>query len=85
MAGVRAARRDASFYDSRRFNDSRGMPYVPKYHVVHENGNGPCCNPDNVLLTVDNVWRGSSTECDAVDVSPAERCQRPGCRGRWPA
>lgn len=65
----RAALRDASFYDS--------PGYAGRYHVAYGEGWTPACNPYGALLT-------ETTGRDAATVPEHVRCQRPGCRKRWP-
>lgn len=74
-SGVEGAMRDASWYANPSGHGHHPRP--PVYHVVAENGNGPACNPEGVLLALD------TTEA-AEDLPQDARCQRPACRKRWP-
>lgn len=69
MSGpVRAARRDASCYS----HPGRAW----RYHVVAGDLMAACA-PARVALT-------DFTARDATAVPDGIRCQRPGCRARWP-
>lgn len=72
---VRAALRDASFFGSARFAESRAQPsYVPTYHVVG--------HPSGYYLSACGRLLDAGTETNASGVM--HRCQRSGCRQRWP-
>lgn len=72
---VRAALRDASFFASGRFATSRAQPsHIPCYHVVGH-FSGYYLSGCGRLLNAD-------TETAAIGVM--HRCQRRGCRERWP-
>lgn len=71
---VVAALRDASFLMSGRFNTSRTIHYVPVYHVVR---------PENPHYSGCGVLIASETEVRAEGVF--HRCQRRGCKERWPS
>lgn len=81
MGDERAAMRDASFYAHLRVPVVGG--YVPRYHIVAANGQGPVCDPNGMLLVVDDANVGDCTR-DAKTVPNHMRCQRPGCARRWP-
>lgn len=69
-----AARRDASFLD--RPNTRRPK----KWHVDRGDGIAACCNPRDPP-----AWLlAEGTRMPSGDVPPGSRCQRPGCRTRWP-
>jgi hypothetical protein len=69
---LKAATRDAAWYGNPSIN--RGV----KYHVCLGGEFVPACNPDGALLT-EWSWQ------DATSVPEYQRCQRPGCRVRWPS
>jgi hypothetical protein len=83
----RAATRDASFYATHQHTTARGGEhmYVPRYHVVAENGEGPACDPDGSLLIVRDLFDNSDVTIPAEEAPEALRCRRAACRKRWPA
>lgn len=76
--GDYAVLRDASVYRTHRYHQgvegSRWMP-IPKYHI-----------PANDRMTETACGRAAAEfTAAAIDTFPeSRRCQRPGCRGRWP-
>jgi hypothetical protein len=75
---TRAATRDASWYGR---PSTHGKDLV--YHVVRDDihkGEGACGIP--VVAT--EGFPEVDVTVDAATVNPADRCQRPGCRARWP-
>lgn len=68
-----AAPRDASWYVN---PSTSGASHVPRYHALAENGDGPACNPEGVLLDLDGAQ-------DADDVGEEMRCRRPACRAAF--
>lgn len=77
---TRAATRDASWY---RNPSTHGKDLV--YHVVRgdiHHGEGACGVP---VVATEGFAPALDTTVDAASVRPANRCQRPGCRARWPA
>lgn len=69
---TRAATRDASWYRRPNVRAAKAM------HVVGDDGKASACG--RLLYATE----GPET-VDAAEVPQALRCQRPGCRGRWPA
>lgn len=64
----RAALRDASFWS--RPSTTRSV----RFHIVGKDGTSAC---GNILLWIERA-------VDAERVKASMRCQRPGCRERWP-
>lgn len=73
----RAAMRDASLLAS--------PGRARRYHVVADDGGSECCGMPLDLYT--GGTGGRSLRDETVDPASVEswmRCQRPGCRQRWP-
>lgn len=76
---VRAATRDASWY---RRPSTHGKDLVS--HVVRaevHNEEGACGVP---VVAFEGLHPMLDLTLDAASVLPANRCQRPGCKARWP-
>lgn len=79
MKPLIAAMRDCTLY---RCPSGFGLnPRPPKWHVITDRpgngyGPGPACGIP---------WHTEDSEMLAKDVHPDDRCQRPGCRSRWPS
>ena len=65
---AKASRRDASFW---RYSHSQGST---KYHVIKDRLWSAC---GGIMLIPEDA-------IDAADVPEYQRCQKPGCRKRWP-
>lgn len=75
---IMAERRDASFYESTRFAETRKQPsYIPVYHLIAADGHSPRCFKGSALLYTDDA-------IPAVEVAPDARCRRAACKGAWP-
>lgn len=77
-SGVRAALRDASWY--RRPNTgSKPLTYHVLVGPLVQN-RGAC---GGLLVATDSLARDLTESAESV--RPHNRCQRPGCKARWPA
>ncbi len=67
---VLAGTRDASWFDC------PGTWRLPRYHLVAD-GHRPACGAPTLL--------SEFSYTSAIDIEPAQRCRRAGCRKAWPA
>jgi hypothetical protein len=76
MSELLAAKRDASFYDK--------PGRAEQYHVVIDDKcNVAACSPPKTWRSA-RMMLAEFTARPAVDVPDIARCQRPGCKQRWP-
>ena len=78
---VRAAKRDASWYDK------PGQSW--RWHIVLREQYAACSPPHpernhwpRMVLAIDGSGGGTRPAAEVPDIS---RCRRPGCRQRWPS